>query len=312
MQSSQERVLQKTWVVCLLAVFCCVLWGSAFPSIKVGYALFQVDGQDTAAQILFAGCRFTLAGILVILIGSVMQRRVLKPNMGAIPKIAKVSLMQTVVQYFFFYVGLAHTSGVKASIVEASNVFLAILFSSLIFRQEKLSTKKILGCVVGFAGVVLVNLSGTSEAMSFQSGDVYIFLSAAAYGVSSVLIKKYSQDEDPVMISGYQFFAGGLVMIAGAFAAGGRLRVFHAGCAAILLYLALISAVAYTIWGILLKYNPVSKVSVFGFTNPIFGVILSAIVLGEGNAFGVSAILSLLLVCIGIFTVNYEKPVKGS
>ena len=117
--------MRKTWVVCLLAMVCCALWGSAFPCIKVGYRLFQIDSADTATQILFAGCRFTIAGIMVILFGSILQGRFLKPGKGDLPRIGKICLLQTVIQYFFFYVGLAHTTGVKGSIVEASNVFLA-------------------------------------------------------------------------------------------------------------------------------------------------------------------------------------------
>ena len=93
-------------------------------------------------------------------------------------------------------------------------MFFAILFSSLLFRQEKMSGKKLLGCIVGFAGVVLVNLGGGGEDLRLQSGDIYILISAAAYGMSSVLIKKYSQWENPVMLSGYQFLAGGLLMMA--------------------------------------------------------------------------------------------------
>ena len=134
----KETTMRKTWVVCLLAMVCCALWGSAFPCIKVGYRLFQIDSADTATQILFAGCRFTIAGIMVILFGSILQGRFLKAGKGDLPRIGKICLLQTVVQYFFFYVGLAHTTGVKGSIVEASNVFLAILVSSLIFHQEKL------------------------------------------------------------------------------------------------------------------------------------------------------------------------------
>ena len=114
--------MRKTWVVCLLAMVCCALWGSAFPCIKVGYRLFQIDSADTATQILFAGCRFTIAGIMVILFGSILQGRFLKAGKGDLPRIGKICLLQTVVQYFFFYVGLAHTTGVKGSIVEASNI----------------------------------------------------------------------------------------------------------------------------------------------------------------------------------------------
>lgn len=308
----KEETMKKTGTVCLLAMVCCLLWGSAFPSIKVGYELFQISSGDTASQILFAGCRFALAGIMVIVIGSALQGKLLKPSKAALPKIAKICLMQTVIQYFFFYVGLAHTTGVKGSIVEASNVFLAILISSLIFGQEKLEGKKMIGCLVGFAGVVLINLSGGGMELGFNfMGDGFIFISAIAYALSSVFIKKYSQTENPVMISGYQFLAGGLIMVAGAMAAGGRFGKFTVACAGILLYMAMISAVAYTLWGILLKYNPVSKVSVFGFMNPVFGVLLSAVVLGEGSSFGIRGVAALVLVCAGIFIVNAERSASG-
>ena len=240
--------MSKTGVVCLLAMICCLLWGSAFPCIKVGYELFQVDSADTAAQILFAGCRFALAGVQVILFGSLLEGRFLKPSRSALPKIGKICLLQTVVQYFFFYVGLAHTTGVKGSIVESANVFLAILFSSLAFRQEKLDGKKIIGCVIGFAGVVIINLSGGSMDMSFNlMGDGFVFISAAAYALSSVYIKKYSQTEDPVMLSGYQFFTGGLIMIIGALIFGGRLRVFTPAGGVLLFYMAFISAAALSL-----------------------------------------------------------------
>ena len=311
MMKLKESTMRKTWVVCLLAMICCLLWGSAFPCIKVGYKLFQVDSTDTAAQILFAGCRFALAGVLVILFGAVLQRTFLKPGRTAIAKIIKISLLQTVLQCFFFYVGLAHTTGVKGSIVEASNVFLSILVSSLLFRMEKLDAKKIIGCMIGFAGVVIINLSGNDVSMSFNlMGDGFVFISALAYAFSSVLIKKYSQTENPVMLSGYQFLLGGIIMVAGATAAGGRLTAVSVKGGMLLLYMALISAVAYTLWGILLKYNPVSKVSIFGFTNPVFGVILSALILGEGSAFGMSGGIALVLVCAGIFIVNWTKPEK--
>ena len=160
-----------------------------------------------------------------------------------------------------------------------------------------------LGCIVGFAGVVLINLSGSNVDMSFNlTGDGFIFISAIAYALSSVLIKKYSAKSDPVMLSGYQFTAGGLVM-------GGRIHTASMPAMILLIYMALISAVAYTLWGILLKYNPVSKVSIFGFTNPVFGVLLSAIILREGNVFGMKDLIALVLVSIGILIVNWAKPV---
>lgn len=303
--SAKEQFMQKTIVVWLGALLCCALWGSAFPCIKLGYKMFDIASEDVAAQILFAGCRFTLAGILAILIGSAASRTLLVPKRASWGKIVRLSMLQTVAQYLFFYVGLAHTTGVKASIIEGVNVFIAILVASLIFHQEPLNAKKIIGSIIGFAGVVLVNLTGSGVDLGFSFlGEGFIFLSTIAYAFSSVCLKRYSKEENPVILSGWQFFIGGIIMMVCGFAAGGRLTVWTGSGVLMLIYLAFLSAVAYSLWGILLKYNPISRVAVFGFMNPVFGVILSALLLGENDSLGVMCIVALLLVCVGIYIVN--------
>lgn len=310
--NEKENFLQKTLVVALLAAICTFLWGSAFPCIKIGYRFFDIPSDNTYTQILFAGIRFTLAGILTILIGSVLNRELLVPKKKSIPNIIKLSMFQTVLQYIFFYMGLARTSGVKSSIIEGSNTFIAILIACLVFKQEKLNLKKILGCVIGFAGVVLVNITkdGIDMNMTFM-GEGAILMSAVAYAISSGLIKIYSKDDNPVMLSGYQFLFGGILLMIAGFAMGGRITQVNPQGIMMLIYLACISAVAYSLWGVLLKYNPVSKVAVFGFMNPVFGVILSAWWLDEtGNDLGVKALIALVLVCIGIYIVNRKNKVR--
>lgn len=306
----KEKTLSNAPVVCLLAFICCFLWGSAFPCIKIGYRLFQISSGDTASQILFAGVRFTLAGILTLLIGSIASRKILRPGKGSLKPIAALSMVQTVIQYFFFYIGLAHTTGVKSSIIEASSTFFAILIASLIFRYEALTVRKLLGCLIGFAGVVVINLAGAgSMDLSLRlNGEGFILLSTISYAFSSALIKKYSQHENPVVLSGCQFLLGGLILsLCGAFM-GGRLTVFTPASVLLLIYMALISAVAYSLWGILLKHNPVSRISIFGFMNPVIGVLLSAVLLNEKNqAFSIYGLISLVLVCVGIYIVNHQK-----
>lgn len=308
----KETTLQKNWIVALVAIICCVLWGSAFPSIKIGYQLFEIAGTDTAAQIMFAGCRFTLAGILSILFGSLIQGKFLVPSKAAIPKVLHVCVFQTVLQYFFFYVGLAHTTGVKGSIIGASNTFLSIVLACLLVKQEKMTMQKVLGCIIGFAGVIIINLGGGGIDMTFTLiGEGFMILSALAYSFSSIIIKKYSQSENPVMISGYQFLIGGIIMIAVGYFVGGRITVITGNGLLLLLYLAFVSAGAYSLWAILLKYNPVSKVAIYGFTTPVCGAGLSSLVLNEGSIFSVKNLAALVLVCIGIFSVNYQKGVKN-
>lgn len=306
--NQKTNKLQNGFVVAALALVCCFLWGSAFPCVKIGYEMFGIGAHDTASQILFAGARFTIAGILTVAIGSLLSRKLLIPKKSSITMIFKLSLAQTVIQYLFFYIGLANTSGVKGSIIEASNVFFAILMSALIFHYEKLGKFKIIGCIIGFAGVVLINLNGAKldASMSF-TGEGFILLSTLSYAASSVMIKKYSQSENPVTLSGYQFTIGGIIMAIAGFAMGGKLSGFTIKSTLLLIYMAIISAVAYSIWSILLKHNPVGKVAVFGFMNPVFGVILSAVLLNEQNqAFTLQGLISLILVCIGIYLVNRD------
>ena len=160
---------------------CCALWGSAFPCIKIGYGLFGIPAHDSASQLLFAGLRFTLAGMLVIVGMSVAQRRPLVPQARDIKSILTLSLFQTIGQYFFFYLGLSRASAMSSSIIEASANFLAILFAALAFHTEKLDAAKVLGCVLGFAGVALVNLSGADGTFGFTlDGEGFILASTVA------------------------------------------------------------------------------------------------------------------------------------
>lgn len=300
------KIMQKLFVVVLLATICDLLWGSAFPFIKLGYQFFEIAADATATQILFAGLRFTLAGVLVIIIMSIIKRRFLIPkSKKTILRICILSFFQTILQYVLFYIGLARTNGVKGSIIEASNVFIAILVASLIFRQEKLTAKKLIGSLIGFAGVVFINLNGLT--LDLGVGDLCIFLSTFAYAMSSVLLKRYSKDEDTVMLSGYQFMLGGIFMIIAGLVFGGRLTVFTAAGGGVLVYLAFVSAMAYTLWALLLTYNPISKVAVMGFLNPVFGVILSALILGEGNVINYRSLIALVLVCVGICIVYWKE-----
>ncbi len=299
-----ESKLTKTPVVTVLALLCCLLWGSAFPAIKLGYEAFQIPADSTASQILFAGCRFTIAGILAFIIGSVAAKKPLIPRKKALPKIAVLSLFQTVIQYVFFYIALANSTGVKCSVMNGCNAFVCILVSALVFRMERLTTVKIISCVLGIAGVVVINLGGSLGGGVTFAGEGSMLLSILGYAVSTVLVKKFSADNSPVMLSALQFVLGGIVMIVAGLCFGGTLPKITASGVLILLYLGALSAVAYSLWSVLLKYNSVSRVSVFSFMTPVCGVLLSALLLSETDRLNAYAVIALLLVCAGIFLLN--------
>lgn len=302
----KKNTLTKTGIVALLACVCCILWGSAIPVIKTGYRLMEVDAADTASQIVFAGIRFTLAGLLVLIFASIREKKVLIPDRTILKYAIPVCLAQTVGQYFFFYIGVAHTSGVKGGIITGLGNFIAILMSCLIVRNERMTGRKMAGCVLGFAGVVVINLMGKSLDMGFTlTGEGFILISQVAYGISTILINIYSKKVSPVVLSGTQFTMGGIVLTLIGVGMGGHPGNVTAVGVVSIFYLAMVSAVAYTLWSVLLAWNDVSKVAIFGFVNPLCSVILSALILGEvKQAFNTGSLAALLLVCAGIYIVN--------
>ena len=304
-----DNKFQNTYTIAILAFICCFLWGSAIPIIKKGYSILQIDAEDMASQLVFAGARFTLAGIMIILFGSILFRGQMKPN----PRLWKLSVIlsifQTIGQYAFFYIGAAHTSGVKGTIIVGLNNFCAILVACLVFRQEKLTQQKLLGCMIGLCGILIINILGNQVDLGFHmAGEGCYLLSTISYSFSTVLISRFSKQEYAVALSGYQFTIGGIVLFLAGRGFGGVIPSITYQSLILLLYLAFVSAVAYTLWSILLAHNPVSRVAVFGFMNPLCGVILSALILKEMDRLqGFFPILALLLVCIGIFVVNKSE-----
>lgn len=311
--SEKKSIWNRTYFVVIIATICCLLWGSAFPCIKIGYQLFNIPASSSASQILFAGIRFAIAGVMVIITGSFLNKKFLFPSSGKSALCCLfLSFFQTIGQYIFFYIGLAHTTGSNGAIVEATNTFFTILWACLIFRTERISFRKIAGCFVGFAGVCLIELHGTNLAdFKFNLlGDGFVLISCLLASFVPSLLKQFSKTETPFVLSGYQFLFGGIIMALFAACFGGTVKVEsgHVQAITLLLYMAFISACAYTLWSLLLKVNDVSKVAVFGFINPVFGFLLSAMILGEtSSAFSLAGIGSLLLVSLGIILVYIKK-----
>lgn len=309
-----QPLLTRTWCVALLAMVACALWGSAIPCIKIGYELMGISNTDVPSELLFAGMRFILAGAIALVAAGVARRRLPRMPRASWGMVAKLSLAQTVVQYALFYVGVSHASGVKGTIVNASNSFICILIAALVFHQERLTARKVLGCALGFAGVVIVNLTGEGlgGAMTL-TGEGFILLSAVCYGVSSSLIRVYAQREDPVALSGWQFLVGGCVLAAAGFACGGRLARMTPAGFGVLAWLGFVSGVAYSLWSLLLKNNPASRVAVFGFMNPVFGVVLSRVLLNEASVLpAAQTVVALALIVAGIVVVNRPARREGT
>lgn len=286
------------------ATLCCLLWGSSYPAIKSGYELFQIATEDIPSKVVFAGYRFLFAGLLLLLFALAQRKPIARLSPRQFGQLTLLGLTQTTIQYIFFYVGLAFTTGVKGSIMNATGTFFSVLLAHFIYHNDKLSYNKTLGCVLGFAGVMLVNFSSGLQDFSFVwQGDGFVVLAAFILSAATMFGKRISQTVDPTVMTGWQLAIGGLVLVGGGYAAGGTLEVHSVQAVAILGYLTLLSSVAFALWSVLLKVNRVSMIAPFNFVVPVAGTVLSAIFLGE-NILEIKYAVALVLVCSGIWWVN--------
>jgi drug/metabolite transporter (DMT)-like permease len=294
-------------VVVLLAGLCCLLWGSAYPAIKGGYALFAIGAADVPSKMVFAGYRFVIAGVLLLVMARLTQRPIFNLDGTKLRQITTLGLTQTSLQYIFFYVGLAYTTGVKGSIMNATGTFFSVLLAHFIYHNDRLSLNKVVGCLVGFVGVMVVNFNRDLLDFDFSLlGEGSVVMAAFILSAASIYGKKVSQSMDSIVLTGYQLGIGGVALLLGGTLTGGALTGFTLASSALLLYLAVLSSVAFALWTILLKYNHVGMVTIFNFLIPIFGAILSAMFRGE-TILEWKNLLALGLVCFGIWLVNRES-----
>lgn len=289
------------------ATLCCLLWGSSYPAIKSGYELFQIATDDIPSKVVFAGYRFLFAGLLLLMFALAQRKPIARLTPRQFGQLTLLGLTQTSIQYVFFYVGLAYTTGVKGSIMNATGTFFSVLLAHFVYQNDKLSYNKTIGCILGFAGVMLVNFnSGLLDFHFVWNGDGFVVLAAFILSAATLYGKRISQTVDPTVMTGWQLAIGGLVLVVGGYSTGGRLEVHSTAAVAVLGYLTLLSSVAFALWSMLLKVNRVSMIAPFNFVIPVAGTVLSAIFLGE-NILDIKYAIALVLVCSGIWWVNKAK-----
>ena len=293
-----------------LATLCCLLWGSAYPAVKSGYALLAIAPSDLASQLLFAGTRFALAGAILVLVAVGMGKSVLRLSRGQWRQIALLGLTQTTIQYVFFYVGLAHATGVKAAIMNGTVVFFSVVLAHCIYADDRLSLRKLTGCIIGFMGVVVVNLNKGALGLEFSLlGEGFLVIASFVLAAASIYGKRVSRKVDPIVMTAWQLLIGGLVLTGIGGGMGGQMQALDWVSGSLLIYLALLSSIAFAVWSLLLKHNPVGLLAPFNFLIPVFGVLLSAIFLNE-SLWHWRYLAALALVCSGIWLVTRNPAVR--
>ena len=292
----------------LMAIVCNVLWGSAFPFIKLGYRLFAIDSADTASILCFAGVRFMIGAALVWLAGLALNHRPLPmPRGKTLASACGLGLWQTAAQYFFYYSAVALLTGAMGGILNSTQSFLGVIFAHFIYgNADRMTPAKTLGCAVGFAGVLIGTLGNHGGGSGW--GVFCMLFATVVFTLSGPWNKSVTKKADSFAVCFLNLFVGGAALFVLGTALGGRLGSVTPLGILVLLYLAFICGAGYLLWALLMKNNPVSRIAIFGFVNPVVNVLLSAVLNGE-PLFRWQYLAALVFVCVGIWLVN-KAPAK--
>ena len=297
-----ERFYSSRFGVILAAIAATFLWGSAFPFVKLSYNILQIDSTETAQQVLFAGYRFFLASLFILLFMSLTKRDITFKKETLKPLI-KIGFFQTFFQYVLFYIGLSLSTGIQGSIIAGTVSFFQIIFAHFMYHNDAINWRKTIGLVVGFTGVILVNLTQGNFELKFGIGETLLLIAMMSAAFGNILARNGTKVMEVPYMTGYQMLIGSIgLLVAGASLAGPFPFSFDGKSLSILFYLSFLSAAGFLIWNNVMKYNKVGKVSMYLFLIPVFGVFLSSVLLKE--TIHVFVLLGLLFVTTGIVIVN--------
>ena len=289
----------------VFALTAAIAWGWAFPLIKIGFGAFGITTDMTGSKMLFAGIRFAAAGLIVLGVARSNGRSFATTRLVDWRFILAFALMNTTLHYFFFYVGMSHSEGSRAAILNSLSTFLVVLLACACFKSDKLTSRKIIGCVVGFSGILALNLGGAASGQFSWMGDGMIILNAICGACSNLMTRGLSRRVDVFVGTGYSLTIGGLLLIIPGLVFGGTLPFINTVGMGCLIALIAISAIGFALYNKLLSCNPVGKVAIYNSLIPIVGAVTSCVCLGE--TFYLKYALAGGLAAIGIYIINKGK-----
>ena len=277
------------------------LWGSLFTFIKIGYNAFSISGSDTASILMFAGIRFAICGAIICLVAFIKKDKIVNPKGKSIISFLIIGFFAIILHYAFTYIGLSMTDSSKSALIKQLGSLLYVCFAFLFFKEEKFSTLKIVGALIGFAGIVAINLNGGK--ISFTLGDILIISASFCTVASAVISKRVLTNNSPFWLTGISQLSGGIVLVVVALIMGANFLSFDWIRLGVFAYICTASIFAYVLWNYILRTGEISNMFIIKFSEPIFACIFGALLLNE-NILKWQYLVAFILVSAGIVIAN--------
>ncbi len=254
------------------AIIACLLWSTAYAGIKLG---LQYD-----TPLHFAGTRFIISG-LMILPFTIRPSAYIKMIWENRKVVIWVMVLQTLVNYSLFYLGMDLVPGALGAVIVGSQPLVTAVMAAMMHEEEKLTKNKIFTIIFGISGVILI--SAGRQALRIGTvveflGVVLILGANIATATSNVLVSLKSKGMNPLVLSSTSLGVGGLILYLFSFPIEGSVLVHKPLVYWFdLIWLSFISAFAFSLWFKLLQRPgvKVSELNLWKFIIPVVGAVLS-------------------------------------
>ena len=303
---TEKSIWQRPVWVAIFAFTAAFAWGWAYPLIKLGFAEFGITPDQTGSKMLFAGVRFAISGLIILAMAKGARSSVMSTGVRGWAFILIFALLNTSIHYACFYIGLSHSAGSRAAILNSLSVFTLVILACVAYPStDRLNASKVVGCVLGFVGILALNIGGADSGGFTWLGDGMIIGNALCSAAAGLMTRKMNRHIDVFVGTGYSLLVGGILLAIPGLAIGGTVPMVTAWGIVILLLLIAISTVAFGLYNKLLSCNPVGKVAIFNSLIPVIGAVSSCICLGE--PFYWKYAFAAILAAAGIYTINQAK-----
>jgi drug/metabolite transporter (DMT)-like permease len=302
-----KKIFTNKITAVLAAILAMFVWGCAYSFIKLGMAEFSISDGDLGSKMVFAGWRFFIAGLITLLLAFVMKQSLRIESKADFSIVLLFGLVNTGLHYLFSYIALSYCTGTKASLIDSLGSFWLILFSTFFFK-EKFTSRRAIGCLLGFSGIIITNLGGSVSGGFTFLGEGMMILNTLCAAFGGVLTKFATRRVNPMAATGYSLSFGGFLLLALGYLLNGRsLRMSIRGFW-IMAALVAISAIGFILYNELLCYNPAGKIAIFNVLIPVFGTLMSCLLLKE--SFHLKYLIALIVISLGILAVNSEPALS--
>ena len=303
-QKAHSVMKNKNLKMILLTLVVMALWGSIFPFIKLGYQAFHINADSIPDILMFASVRFIVSGLIVCGYSLIRREKMAVPRKRQIFNIAIAGLFSIVLHYAFMYIGISTTDSSETALIKQLGVLIYVCFAFLFFKDEKFCILKILGAIIGFAGIVAINYS--PDGISFSTGDILIIMASFCTVISNVITKKTVSGSSPFWVTGISQLSGGLILLVAALCMGAKFPVFTLQSTLVFAYICTASIAGYTLWYYILKHDSLSKMFIIKSSEPLFACVFGALLLGE-NILKIQYLIAFILITVGILLGNKSE-----